>query len=239
MMVPPQVSEGIRNLSVWVIPLILSITLHEAAHGIVAWKLGDDTAKRMGRLSLNPLRHIDRVGTILLPGFLLISQLLTVGHVVFMFGWAKPVPVAAWRFPNPRRGMMIVAAAGPAMNFLLAWLAALTLHALPYLPQPADALLLEFVGDFVQFNLVLGLFNLLPIPPLDGGRIVVGLLPEKAAAQWARLERAGIAIVLLLIFIVPEASRQLGWSFDPVHALLNRVVPWTMRLVFNLAGQSV
>ena len=105
------------------IPAILAITLHEAAHGYAALALGDDTARQAGRLSLNPLRHVDRVGTILLPGFLLIFQLLTIHRVVFMFGWAKPVPVSAWKFRDPRRGMALVAVAGPAMNFFLAWVA--------------------------------------------------------------------------------------------------------------------
>jgi Zn-dependent protease len=218
---------------------ILAITLHEAAHGYAAWALGDDTARLAGRLSLNPLRHIDRVGTIILPAILLIGQLITIGRVAFMFGWAKPVPVAAWRFRDPRRGMMLVAAAGPAMNFFLAWLAALGGWLLPYITPQAMAPAATFIQDFILANVVLGLFNLLPIPPLDGGRIIVGLLPLPLAQQWARMERAGIAIVMLLIFIVPAAARQLGWQFDPVGTLLNRVVPWTMRLVFNLAGQSV
>ncbi len=108
-------------------PRVLAITLHEAAHGYAALALGDDTARQAGRLSLNPLRHVDRVGTILLPGFLLIFQLLTFHRVVFMFGWAKPVPVAAFKFRHPRRGMALVAAAGPAMNFFLAWVGALLL----------------------------------------------------------------------------------------------------------------
>ena len=218
---------------------ILAITLHEAAHGYAAWALGDDTAKLAGRLSLNPLRHIDRVGTIILPGILLIGQLITIGRVAFMFGWAKPVPVASWRFRDPRRGMMLVAAAGPGMNFLLAWLGALASWLLPYMSPEAMAPASSFINDFILANVVLGLFNLLPIPPLDGGRIIVGLLPLPLAQQWARMERAGIAIVMLLIFIVPTAARQFGWQFDPVGTLLNRVVPWTMRLVFNLAGQSV
>jgi Zn-dependent protease len=218
---------------------ILAITLHEAAHGYAAWALGDDTARLAGRLSLNPLRHIDRVGTIILPAILLIGQLITIGRVAFMFGWAKPVPVAAWRFRDPRRGMMLVAAAGPAMNFFLAWLGALGGWLLPYITPQAMAPAATFIQDFILANVVLGLFNLLPIPPLDGGRIIVGLLPLPLAQQWARMERAGIAIVMLLIFIVPAAARQLGWQFDPVGTLLNRVVPWTMRLVFNLAGQSV
>ena len=218
---------------------ILAITLHEAAHGYAAWALGDDTAKLAGRLSLNPLRHIDRVGTIILPGILLVGQLITIGRVAFMFGWAKPVPVASWRFRDPRRGMMLVAAAGPAMNFFLAWLGALGGWLLPYISPQAMAPAAGFIQDFILANVVLGLFNLLPIPPLDGGRIIVGLLPLPLAQQWARMERAGIAIVMLFIFIVPPAARQLGWQFDPVGTLLNRVVPWAMRLVFNLAGQSV
>ena len=115
------------QLALAVIPAILAITLHEAAHGYAALALGDDTARRAGRLSLNPLRHVDRVGTILLPGFLLLFQLLTIHRVVFMFGWAKPVPVSAWKFRDPRRGMAVVAVAGPAMNFFLAWVGALLL----------------------------------------------------------------------------------------------------------------
>src|ERR1700733_11131345 len=122
------------QIALAVVPIVLAITLHEAAHGYAALAMGDDTAKQAGRLSLNPLAHVDRVGTILLPGFLLIFQLLTFHRVLFMFGWAKPVPVAAWRFRHPRQGMMVVAAAGPAMNFFLAWLAALLLHLAVLLP---------------------------------------------------------------------------------------------------------
>jgi Zn-dependent protease len=232
-------SSIVLEIALGVVAAILAITLHEAAHGYAAWALGDDTAKLAGRLSLNPLRHIDRVGTIILPGILLIGQLITIGHVGFMFGWAKPVPVAAWRFRDPRRGMMLVAAAGPAMNFFLAWLGALCSWLLPYVTPRDMAPAASFINDFILANVVLGLFNLLPIPPLDGGRIIVGLLPLPLARQWARMERAGIAIVMLLIFIVPAAAHQFGWQFDPVRTVLNRVVPWAMRLVFNLAGQSV
>jgi Zn-dependent protease len=232
-------SDFIVSIAIGVVATVLAITLHEAAHGYAAWALGDDTAKKMGRLSLNPLRHVDRVGTIILPGILLVGQLLTIGRVAFMFGWAKPVPVSAWRFRDPRRGMMVVAAAGPAMNFFLAWIGALGGFLLPHLPASSMVPFATFIQDFILANIVLGLFNLLPIPPLDGGRIVVGLLPLALAERWARLERAGIAIVMLLIFVVPAASREFGWEFDPVHTLLDRVVPWTMRLVFNLAGQHV
>src|ERR1700733_1111856 len=123
------------QIALAVVPIILAITLHEAAHGYAALAMGDDTAKKAGRLSLNPLAHVDRVGTILLPGFLLIFQLLTFHSVLFMFGWAKPVPVAAWKFRDPRRGMAVVAIAGPAMNFLLAYIGALLLP-LPSGPYP-------------------------------------------------------------------------------------------------------
>jgi Zn-dependent protease len=242
---------------------VLAITLHEAAHGYMALALGDDTAKSQGRLSLNPLRHVDRFGTIILPIGLLIFQLLTIRHVAFMFGWAKPVPVAPWRFRNPRRGMGIVAAAGPAMNFFLAWLAAMALQALPEGPLWVQCYLLDntlltdrcmtaFFGDpvaareyfsnfvffFMMSNLVLGLFNLLPIPPLDGGRIAVGLLPERLAIAWARLERAGIVVVLLLVFLLPQALREFGIAFDPVGEALGRLLPAAFRLVLMAAGHA-
>ncbi len=221
-----------------VVPTVIAITLHEAAHGYAAWALGDDTAKRMGRLSLNPLAHVDRMGTIILPGFLLISQLLTVGRVVFMFGWAKPVPVNAMRFADPRRGMMLVAAAGPAMNFVLAWLGALALWLIPQLASSPAMMgrALSFVLYFMLANIVLGTFNLLPIPPLDGGRIVVGLLPLPMARAWARLERAGLLVVLLAVFLLPSALREFGIHFDPVRALLGWVGEPILRAVLWLAG---
>jgi Zn-dependent protease len=217
---------------------VLAITLHEAAHGYAAWALGDDTAKRMGRLSLNPLAHVDRVGTILLPGALIAFQLLLPPHRIgFLFGWAKPVPVAAWKFRYPRQGMMLVAAAGPAMNFFLAWLGALAMHGADRLSEANAALAAEFLFSFILSNLVLGLFNLLPILPLDGGRIVAGLLPEAAARQWAKLERVGIAIVMLVVFLLPYALRDLAHiQFDPVGEALNHVLPKAVDLVLKLAG---
>ncbi len=217
------------------VPVILAITLHEAAHGYAALALGDDTARSMGRLSLNPLRHVDRVGTLLLPGVLILGQLLTLGRVVFLFGWAKPVPVSAWRFANPRRGMALVAAAGPVTNFFLAWLAALLMHATALLPDPGGEVVDTMLETFILANLVLGLFNLLPIPPLDGGRIVVGLLPERLAEVWARLERAGIVIVLLLVFLLPRLLAEFGIRFDPVGRALNTGLPWAFGLVYRLA----
>jgi Zn-dependent protease len=218
---------------------VLAITLHEAAHGFAALAMGDDTAKKLGRLSLNPIRHIDRMGTIIVPGFLILSQLATIHRVAFMFGWAKPVPVAAWKFSNPRRGMMVVAAAGPAMNFLLAWLGALALYAEPHLPDQWAPYFVDFIISFMAYNLLLGLFNLLPIPPLDGGRIAVGLLPVKAAMAYAKLERAGIALVLIVGFLLPEFLRDVAHiDFNPVNEALGSLLPRALHLVLMLAGQD-
>ena len=229
-------TDHVIDLVVTILAAILAITLHEAAHGYAAMALGDDTAKLAGRLSLNPIRHIDRVGTILLPGFLLIVQLLTLHRVAFMFGWAKPVPVSAWRFRYPRQGMALVAAAGPAMNFTLAWLTALFSHATESLEGQSGDVVNEFLAMFILTNLVLGLFNLLPIPPLDGGRIMVGILPQRLAMGWARMERAGILVVMLGVFLLPQAMRQFGYAFDPLGSALNHVVPWALNLVMWAAG---
>jgi Zn-dependent protease len=234
------VSNLITEFLAAAIPVVIAITLHEAAHGYAAWAMGDDTAKRMGRLSLNPLRHVDRVGTVLLPGFLLLSQLATIGHVGFMFGWAKPVPVSPWRFRDPRRGMMFVAAAGPAMNFFLAWLGGLALHLIPLVASTVRGaeIQLQFVSVFIIANLALGLFNLIPIPPLDGGRIAVGLLPLPLARVWARTERAGILVVLLLLFLLPAALHEFGIQFDPVRHYLGQAILYVSRIVLWLAGSS-
>jgi Zn-dependent protease len=185
------------------------------------------------------------VGTILLPGFLLIFQLLTIHRVVFMFGWAKPVPVSAWKFRDPRRGMAAVAVAGPAMNFFLAWIGALLLPAphamadtsMDYLDAVVaqHPVLAVFLFYFMLTNLVLGLFNLLPIPPLDGGRIAVGLLPLGLARRWAQIERYGIVLVILVVFLLPHLIP----GFDPFGDALNTVVPWSINLLLRLAGHDI
>jgi Zn-dependent protease len=208
----------------------VAIILHELAHGYAAWAMGDQTARLAGRLSLNPIRHVDRVGTVLLPGFLLLTQLLTVGRVLFMFGWAKPVPVDPTRFRYPRQMMAVVAIAGPVMNFCLAFLAALCLR-IAHLP----AVVVTALGAFIVLNLVLGIFNLVPIPPLDGGRIVVGILPLRAARAWAGLERYGIVFVLILI-AGPALLHEFGIRFDPLSAFLEPSVGWALAHVLMLAG---
>ncbi len=224
----------ILDLVLAVVPAILAITLHEAAHGYAALALGDTTARDAGRLTLNPIAHIDRFGTIILPGFLLVTQLLLPPHrIFFMFGWAKPVPVAAYKFRDPRRGMALVATAGPLMNFFLAWIGAL-LMPMSDNPSMAQQLFGQFLIYFMLSNIVLGLFNLLPVPPLDGGRIAVGILPLPLARAWARLERAGILLVLLVVFILPRIS-----GYDPVGQALNHVLPWAFRVIFWLAGKNI
>jgi Zn-dependent protease len=228
----PLFEEIVRKLAVWALPVLLAITLHEVAHGWVARALGDDTAARQGRLSLNPLKHIDPIGTVLVPGVLML-----IGG--FLFGWAKPVPVDIRHFANPRVGMMWVAAAGPAMNAVLALLAGFAIHAVvmgePFLSADSVTWVYRFLGLFILANLVLGLFNLFPIPPLDGGRIVVGLLPLRAAMGWARLEPAGLFLVIGVLFLLPMAIP----AFQPMDWFVRELVRPAFNLVLRAAGHDV
>jgi Zn-dependent protease len=221
-----------------VIAAVLAITLHEAAHGYAALTLGDDTARRMGRISLNPIRHVDPVGTLLLPGLMIAGQILALGRVDSVFGWAKPVPVDIRKLRDPRWGMVLVAAAGPAVNGALAFAAALSAHAViagaGVLEPETSRFLLRFVAIMMLANLVLGLFNLLPLPPLDGGRILVGILPRGPALALARLEPHGLPIVIVVLFLLPLVLP--GW--DPMGLFQRGLVAPAFDLMLWLAGHG-
>lgn len=191
------ISHAIQLVCVYAIPLIFAITLHEAAHGWMAARLGDLTAQRAGRVTLNPMASIDPVGTILVPGALLLMSAFT-GGAGLLFGWAKPVPINPWRFRNPRRGMMLTAAAGPASNLLqmLFWIFLLKFA---FMIGLRERFIFEVCAAGVSVNIMLMAFNLIPIPPLDGGRIVSGLLPQQAAAAYDRIEPYGMIILLVLM----------------------------------------
>jgi Zn-dependent protease len=191
-------------ISIWLLPILVAITFHEAAHGYVALFLGDETAARLGRVSLNPFRHIDPFGTILLPGLLLLAR------SPFLFGYAKPVPVNFRALRYPRSGMVLVAAAGPATNIGLAIVAALGFHLIVYLPMIAAQWAALNLKNALIINVVLAVFNLFPLPPLDGGRIAVGLLPNIFAKQLARLEPYGMMILIGLLIVLPMLGSQLG-----------------------------
>ena len=227
-----QLSVPLYTASTWVIPLVIAITFHEASHGYVARLCGDDTAWRLGRVSFNPFKHIDPFGTVLLPALLLLM------HSPFLFGYAKPVPVNFQALRNPRRDSIWVAAAGPAMNFALATLAALTLHLLIFLPDAARPWVAENLKNVLVINVLLAIFNLLPLPPLDGGRIAVGVLPDALAVSLARLESYGMMILIGLLFILPLLGAQLGIDLNVVWLLIQRSTNVIIEAILWLTGNA-
>ncbi len=219
----------IYDASTWVLPVLFAITLHEASHGYVAWRLGDDTAYRLGRVSFNPLKHVDPFGTVILPALLF----MTGG---FLFGWAKPVPVNFGRLNQPRRDMVLVAAAGPASNLVLAAISALAFHLLPFASETLGSWLGATLVRSVYLNLILAVLNMLPLPPLDGGRVAVGLLPRTLALPLARLERWGLLILIGGLFILPWLGSMIGLNLNLFQWLIRTPIELLWPIYSALSG---
>lgn len=213
----------VQKIAVWILPVIFAITVHEAAHGWVAKKYGDNTASMLGRLTVNPIKHIDWLGTIIIPGLLLLTG------TGFIFGWAKPVPVDARNFKKPRHDMAMVALAGPVSNLLMAVGWALVARIGITIGTSAEnvALPLIYTGIAgISINLVLALINLLPIPPLDGSRVLTGILPSRLAWQYNQLERYGFIILLILLYT------------KVLNTLLAYPMYFAQNLFFSIAGMN-
>jgi len=217
----------VTKIATWLVPLVIAIVFHEVAHGLVARRLGDPTAQERGRLSLNPLKHVDPFGTLLLPLFLAVT------NVGVIFGWAKPVPVNYARLRNPRRDMVLVALAGPGMNLLLAIAGALIFAATVSVSGGGEDPVAEFIArnarNFVYINVFLGVFNLIPLPPFDGGHVVEGLLPPPLAQQFRQIGRYSLLVFVMLLLVLPRLSPQLD--------VIGRVVaPLVRAIVLGLIG---
>ena len=219
----------LTTIATWLVPLIIAIVFHEVAHGLVARRLGDPTAAAMGRLTLNPLKHIDPFGTVILP------MALAIAHAP-VFGWAKPVPVIKERLRNPRRDMVLVALAGPGMNFLLALIGTLILGVTLAMSEGQPMGVLDFVArnaiNFILINIFLAVFNLIPLPPFDGGHVVEGLLPPSLARQFASLGRYALLVLIFLLLILPMISP----SANIVARLISPIVEAIARVFLGLAG---
>jgi Zn-dependent protease len=226
------VNITLYDLSVWVLPLVIAITFHEAAHGFVAHHFGDNTAWERGRVTFNPIKHIDPFGTLILPAMLLLA------HSPFLFGYAKPVPVNFRALRHPRIDMVWVALAGPATNILLALIAATAFHVLGYVPASSAQWLADNLKNALVINVVLAVFNMLPIPPLDGGRVAVGLLPRALAMPLARLEPFGMLILIGLLILLPLAGSQFGLNLDVISMILRESTGYVLRLLLMVTGNA-
>lgn len=227
-------NDVLYTLSIWVLPVVLAVTLHEAAHGWVAWKLGDPTAHARGRVTFNPLKHVDPFGTVVLPLLLYLSP------APFLFGYARPVPVNFRALRKPRRDMVLVALAGPGINLALALLAAILLRGLLVVGNERfEWVMLNLANAMtikMTINVILAVFNMLPIPPLDGGRVAVGLLPRPLARPLARLERYGLFILIGLLLLLPWLGSRLGQDLNVMAWLVWEPVMLLLRVIGAVAG---
>jgi Zn-dependent protease len=224
-------ANTLYQIAVWLVPLVIAIVFHEVAHGLVARRLGDPTAQEQGRLTLNPIRHVDPFGTIILP------LLLVISHAP-VFGWAKPVPVNYGRLRHPRRDMVLVALAGPGMNLLLALagaaILAITVYSTNGRPGGAAELVAANALNFVLINVFLAVFNLLPVPPFDGGHVVEGLLPPPLAQQFRKVGRYSLLVLVVLLLVLPRISPSADVVGRVVSPLVEHIVAFIVRL-FGLA----
>jgi|TARA_B100001964_G_scaffold232532_1_gene288464 Zn-dependent protease len=225
--------QFINTISTWIVPVLISVTMHEAAHAYTANLLGDNTAKKLGRVTLNPFKHIDKFGTVILP------LLLVLMKSPFIFGWAKPVPVMFHRLNNPLRDMVIVAIAGPLTNIALAIISASILSLMQNLSLLDNLWLVRTLINFIFINIILAVFNMIPVPPLDGGRVAVGLLPKYFSYQLAKLERYGLFIIIGGLFLLPLIGKEIGITLEPIHWFIQYISNFLLTIISFLTGLSI